>query len=81
MTLAMMVMVICGIIISQTQTALARVLDELGPKRKHFLNAKGKISSEQLRKVEKSNRLVTAQLKKTYFDHFPLLGKLTHMYM
>jgi len=61
--------------------ALARVLDELGPKRKHFLNAKGKISSEQLRKVEKSNRLVTAQLKKTYFDHFPLLGKLTHMYM
>ena len=31
------------------QTALARVLDELGPKRKHFYNSPAKISSEQLR--------------------------------
>ena len=35
------------------KTALARVLDELGPKQKHFQNALVKISSEQLRKVEK----------------------------
>ena len=61
----------------QLQTALARVLDELGPV---------KISSEQLRKVEKkSNRLVTAKLKKIKKCHiltiFPVLGKLTHMWL
>ena len=49
---------------SSTSTALAQVLDERGPKRKHIWNATGKISSEQLRKVEKSKRLVTAELQK-----------------
>ena len=43
----------------------------------------GKMPSEQLRKVEKSNRLVTAELKKIKKCHiltiFPVLGKLTHM--
>ena len=55
MTLAMIVMMILAPLSLKLQTALARVLDELGPKRKHALV---KICSEQLRKVEKkSNRV------------------------
>ena len=63
----------------QLQTILARVLDELRPKRKHFYNLTDKISSEQVRKVEKSNRLVKEELKKIkempYFDHFSCPGE------
>ena len=55
----------------------------LGPKQQYFLNATKKISSEQFRKVEKSKHLVTVELKKKnkkmpHFDHFPVLGNLTH---
>ena len=39
--------------ISQSLTALAWVLDELGSNQKHFEKPMDKISSEQLRKVEK----------------------------
>ena len=59
MTLAMMVMMIC--LSPKLQTALARVLDELGPKRKHALV---KICSEQLRKVEKNQTVWSQQSSK-----------------
>ena len=43
----------------------------------------GKMLSEQLRKVEQSNRLVTAELQRNKKCHiltiFPVLGKLTHL--
>ena len=51
----------------QLRTALAWVLDELGTKRKHVWNPKGKISSEQLRKIERISRAK----KRPHFDHFP----------
>ena len=44
--------------------------------RKYFWNLPGKISSEQLRKVEKTIRSVTAKtLKMPHFDHFPRPGE------
>ena len=47
-----------------------------GPKWKHFEYITDKISSEQLTKVEKSNRVVTAELQKmSPFYYFPRPGK------
>ena len=61
----------------QLQTALARVLDELGPKRKHFWNASVKISSEQLRKVEKIKPFGYSRApKKNAIYHSPRPGEI-----
>ena len=43
---------------------IAKSKNLLGPKRKHFYHLTDKISSEQLTKVEKNNRLGTAELQK-----------------
>ena len=66
------------------RTAIARVQDELGPKRKHFQNAPGKISSEQLRKVESVELFGHSEVQKNMFFRqslliLPVLQKMTHM--
>ena len=87
MTLAMMVMMFLAPLSPKLQTALDWVLDELGPKQKHFSNPPGKNFSEQLRKVEKVKPFGQSRAKKKdkkmpHFDHFPCpLGKLTHIYI
>ena len=54
-----------------------QVLDELGPKRKHFWKASVKISSEQLRKVEKIKPFGYSRApKKNAIYHFPRLGEI-----
>ena len=64
MTLAMMVMMFLAPLSPKLQTALDWVLDELGPKQKHFSNPPGKIYSEQLRKVEKVKPFGQSRAKK-----------------
>ena len=63
---------------------IAKSKNMLGPKRQHFQNPPDKISSEQLRKVEKikpfSHSRASKKIKKGHETGvFPVLQKLTQM--